>query len=173
MMESMTESSTPPSSAGGMAPLATKYGTAVEFAAQVREANPQFVQYGVRLPSPLPIIGTNADALKRIVDEAAKLPLTAPTSGVDVAQRTFAVDLPNQLTVLVVQITDLAPLSAEEFAAMSSSPQLAGIARDPASAVDARELFSQKSLMERAGFTSVRGSDLDTTAEDAQTNAAK
>ena len=159
--------------ASGMAPLATKYGTAVEFAAQVREANPQFVQYGVRLPSPLPIIGTNADALKRIVDEAAKLPLTAPTSGVDVAQRTFAVDLPNQLTVLVVQITDLAPLSAEEFAAMSSSPQLAGIARDPASAVDARELFSQKSLMERAGFTSVRGSDLDTTAEDAQTNAAK
>ncbi len=159
--------------ATGMAPLATKYGTAVEFAAQVREANPQFVQYGVRLPSPLPIIGTNADALQRIVDEAIKLPLTAPTSGVDVADRTFAVDLPNQLTVLVVQITDLAPLSAEEFAAMSSSPQLAGIARDPATAVDPRELFSLKSLTERAGFASVRGSDLDTPAEAAQTNAAK
>ncbi len=158
--------------AAGMAPIATKYGTVVEFAAQVREANPQFVQYGVRLPSPLPVVGTNADALKRIVDEATALPLTASVSTVEVAKRTFAVDLPNQLTVLLVQITDLTPLSAEEFTAMSSSPQLAGIARDPSTAVDPRELFSEKSLMERSGFKSERGDDLEAPAADAQTNAA-
>ncbi|MSR41551.1 MAG: hypothetical protein EXS10_06585 [Phycisphaerales bacterium] len=159
--------------AGGMAPLATKYGTAVEFAAQVREANPQFVQYGVRLPSPLPVLGTNADALKRIVDAATALPLTAPVGEVEISKRTFAVDLPNQLTVLLVQITDLTPLSAEEFTAMSTSPQLAGIARDPSTAIDPRELFSEKSLMERAGFKSEGSGDLETPAKDAQTNAAK
>ncbi len=159
--------------ATGMAPLATKYGTIVEFAAQLREANPQFVQYGIRLPSPLPVVGTNADALKRIVDEASTLPLTASVSGVEVAKRTFAVDLPKQLTVLLVQITDLTPLSAEEFAVMSTSPQLSGIARDPTIAVDPRELFSLASLMERSGFKNERGGELETPADDAQTNATK
>ncbi len=142
--------------ADGVRAVADAYGAKVEFVKDLREANPQFVQFGIRIGSAIPGLGTDPKALDALVEKAARLPLTADISALPADERTFVVAAPDKLSILVLQATALAPVTSEEFARLSESPQLVGVVRDPELAIDPAKVFSYEALAARWGFKSPR-----------------
>ncbi|MFM1824406.1 MAG: hypothetical protein RI967_2672 [Planctomycetota bacterium] len=142
--------------AEGPRAVADKYGAKVEFVKDLREANPQFVQFGIRIGTAIPGLGTDPKALDAIVDQASRLPLTADIATLPAAERTFAIAAPDKLSILVLQVTGLAPVTIEEYKRLSESPTLAGVVRDPALVIDPAKIFSYEALAARWGFKSPR-----------------
>ena len=160
--------------AGGVRVVADRFAVPVEFARDLREANPQFISYGIRIGSTVPgLSGTDAKVLHQIVEKASRLPLTTDLSTLPLKDRTVAVASEDLLTVVVMQITELAPVTSETFATLAASnPRIVDVARDPTMLVDPKLLFSLEALKTRHEFQNVRdtsetadGNDSTKTAE--------
>jgi hypothetical protein len=145
----------------GVRAVATKYGTEVQFARELREANPQFISYGIRVGTGIPGLGaSDPKALRAIVEKAAKLPLTKDLSTVPLAERTIVVPAADQLALIVLQVTELFPVTEETYDQLVvSSPRLVEVARDPALAVNPKDIFSLDALEKRYGFKRSRGDE--------------
>lgn len=144
--------------AEGVRAVAAKYGVEVQFARELREANPQFISYGIRVGTGIPGLGaSDPKALRAIVEKAAKLPLTKDLSTVPLAERTIVVPAADQLALVVLQVTELFPVTEETYDSLVlSSPRLVEVARDPALAVNPKELFGLPELEKRYGFKRTR-----------------
>ncbi len=153
----------------GLRTVAAKFGCEVVFARDLREANPQFVQYGFKLGTAIPGVGTDPIAMHAIVTKALTLPLTAEMSTVPLADRTVVVPALDALTLIVLQISDLSPLTVEQYATVAANPQSVGIVREDGYAIDPAKMFSFEALSKRYDFKLTRlESDTDTaTAENA------
>jgi hypothetical protein len=152
----------------GLRTVAAKFGAEVVFARDLREANPQFVQYGFKLGTAIPGVGTDADALSAIVAKAIKLPLTEDVSKLPLAERTIVVPAADFLTLIVLQVSELTPLTTEQYAMIAANPQSVGIVRDPSYMINPTDLFSFDSLCKRYGFKLTRlESDTASAADDA------
>ena len=136
--------------------VAAKFGAEVVFARDLREANPQFVQYGFKLGTAIPGVGTDADAMSAIVAKAIKLPLTEDISKLPLAERTIVVPAADFLTLIVLQVSELTPLTTEQYAMIAANPQSVGIVRDPIYTINPTDLFSFDSLCKRYGFKLTR-----------------
>jgi hypothetical protein len=136
----------------GLRTVAAKYGADVQFAKALRAANPQFIEYGVRIPSPIPGLGNDADAMDALVAKAIRLPLTKDLSTMPAAERTFVVAAPDRLSLVVMEVSALEPLTAERYAQLAANPQSVGIVRDPDFIQNPTEIFSFDALAKRYDF---------------------
>jgi hypothetical protein len=142
----------------GLRPLAVKYGVPIEFAPDIREANLQFLlQYGIQLASSIPGLGTDATAISEVVERAMKLDPTTPVADQPVDQRIFAIALPDKLSILVVSIDKLAPLTEEQWTGLAANqaPLQAAISEDLA-AFDAEAVFGFDAMKDRHQFEKTR-----------------
>jgi hypothetical protein len=158
----------------GLTAVATRFGSQVEFAKDIREANPQFLQYGFRVPGQIPGLGSDPDAIRSLVMKAAKLPFTEDLSKVPVADRTFVVAAPDSLSLVVMQVSELAPLTKEVFETIAANPQSVGVVMDPDVSINPMDLFSYDALAKRYDFTPSRlesDEDAAIAEEDAEANS--
>ena len=107
------------------------------------------------------------------MEKASRLPLTTDLSTLPLKDRTVAVASEDLLTVVVMQITGLAPVTSETFATLAASnPRIVEVARDPTMVIDPKLLFSLEALKTRHEFQNARdtsetadGNDSTKTAE--------
>jgi len=164
--------------AEGIRPVAEKYGVAVEFPKEpIRQANPQFIGYGIRMGTQLPTLGDSPKAVAAIIEKAAKLPMIGDIAALPAAQRTIAVAVPEQLALVVIQVAEVQPVTQERFAELSggivtsNGAAIMNVTRDPEFAINPRELFSYDALAKRYDFKLTRSDKKKPGATDAPANS--
>jgi len=136
----------------GLEAVAARFGASVVPANEIREANPQFLEYGFRLPGEIPGLGQDSKAIALLAEKAAKLPFTKDLASVPLSERTFTVPAPDRLSMVVFQISSLSPLTKEAYMKLAASPQSIGLVNDPNYGINAVELFSFDALSKRYDF---------------------
>ena len=147
----------------GVRAVANEYGVPVEYAADIREANLEFlIQYGLEISSQIPVLGSDPEAISAVVDQAMKLDPTSPLTNQPMESRVFAVPLPDRLAVLLVAIERINPLTLEDWNRLSSNlgPLQAAFSRDLAQ-FDPTEVFGIDALSDRHDFELTRVSEDD------------
>lgn len=147
----------------GLRSLASQYGVPIEFAPDIREANLQFLlQYGIQLASSIPGLGTDATAISEVIERAMKLDPTIPVADQPIDQRVFAIALPDRLSILVISIDKLAPLTEEQWSGLAANPAplQAAIAEDLAT-FDPESIFGFEAMKNRHRFEPSREDDTD------------
>jgi len=144
--------------ADGLADVAKSFGTTVQFMPRITEA----------VPTIIPGLGTSPDAVKVILARAMKLPKTTPVADVPDAERTFTVEAPLQLALLVVRITSLKPLAAEDYDRLASTGSLRRTIGARIPGVPLPDLYGYEPLSTRHQFKLARvdeESDAETASE--------
>jgi len=136
----------------GLEAVAARFGASVVPANEIREANPQFLQYGFRIPGEIPGLGQDSKAIALLAEKAAKLPFTQDLASVPLSERTFTVPAPDRLSMVVFQISSLSPLTKEAYTTLAASPQSIGLVNDPDYGINAADLFSFDALSKRYDF---------------------
>lgn len=148
--------------AEGIRAVATKFGATVEFAKDVAETNPQFLRFGIRMGTGLPTLNNDPKAIAAIIDAASKIPFAADMNSVPVAERTVAVAVPDKLSMVVLQVTAMTPVTEEKYGELAADIQtpngasLVSVTRDPALAIDPKSLFGYDALAKRFDFKQTR-----------------
>lgn len=137
----------------GIDAVARDYGLAVQKAPGVHLADPAVLrQYGMRFAGSMPTAGQDIDALRAVVAKAVSLPGANPVSTLPDSDRIIAVPVPGKLALLVVRITDVRPLTVEDFRSLESSGALrSAIAKDEPN-LDWKAAFGKDALVKRTGF---------------------
>ncbi|MFM7050816.1 MAG: hypothetical protein ACKOYN_01595 [Planctomycetota bacterium] len=144
----------------GIRAVADRFAVAVEFGKEMREAQEGAISIGFRFPNPIPGLSSDMKALSKMVEKAAKLPLTADMATIPAADRTFAILAPDSMSLLLVQVTDLAPCTAEKYRKLATTSQnLAGVVRDESTVIDDSKVFSYDALAERNKFKPSRAEE--------------
>ncbi len=147
----------------GMRAVADAYGVPLEYAADIRQANLEFlVQYGLSLSTPIPGLGSDADAIEAVIERAIALDPTTPVADQPIESRVFAIPVPEKLAVVLVSIDSVTPLTSETWTRLATNPaQLQRAIAQDLAAMDPFELFSFDALKNRHAFELTRASTLD------------
>jgi hypothetical protein len=148
--------------ADGLIGLALEHNTQVQRVATISVMNRfmlmQFVQAGMRpmmMPSPLPVIGEDRDAVQAIVDYALTLPQKVPVDTLPDEQRILALPVERKQAILVVRLVRQDPLTQEEFADLvqlgAIQQLIAG--QDKKQEDDLKIAFSLETLAKRNNFS--------------------
>ncbi|MDZ4828969.1 MAG: hypothetical protein SGJ09_02065 [Phycisphaerae bacterium] len=141
----------------GLREIANRFGTTVEAVPDLRAANPQFIGMGVKFPTSLPMLGADSDALEAVIQRAAGLPKTTPVADVPAAERTYVIPLDKRLAYLLARVTDVSPLTNEEYQTLAGNPRAQmALAGDGLQAAY-NDVFSLDALKKRYNFKPVRG----------------
>ena len=147
----------------GIRAVANTYDAPMEFAADIREANLEFLlQYGITMNSSIPGIGNDGDAIAEVVNRAIFLDPTRPVTDQPIEDRVFVIELPERLSLLVVSVETLSPLTQETWARLATNPAplQTALSRDLAP-FDPAEVFGLDALSARHAFELSRVSDSD------------
>ena len=158
----------------GLRAIADEYGVAMEFAPDIRTANLEFLlQYGISIGSSIPGLGTDDDAIKAVVERALKLDPTRPLAEQPVDDRIFAIPVPDKLSLVVVSVQSLKPLTEETWQRLASDPtRLQAALTQDLSTVDPSKIFGVDALRERHTFELSRSEDdLDEEADPTEESA--
>lgn len=155
----------------GLRAVADRFATSVQAVTELREANPQLLGFGFRLPSPIPGLGNEPKALAEIIEAATSLPLTGDLSEIPAPDRTFAVLSPDKLSLILVEVRELLPVTVESYSGFVSNPSIVNSVRDESVALDIRTVFGFDELARRAGFKRLRGEDGEELKPDADATA--
>ncbi|MSQ90441.1 MAG: hypothetical protein EXS01_03475 [Phycisphaerales bacterium] len=141
----------------GLAAVALTYGVPVEAFKDIRQGDRQFLQYGLKLPGQLPGLGADAGAVKAIVERAMGLPEGKPISELPVGERTLVIPAADKLSLVVVRIDSLTPMTQADIPALVSNQRFRSVvASDQGSAnpdgSNPLDLFSFDALVARSGF---------------------
>ena len=137
----------------GMAAVARTYGTTVENATGVHLADPNILrQFGARFAGSLPKAGQDADAIRAVVAKAATLPSDKPIASVPDADRTLAVPVEKRLALLIARITDVKPLTIEDYQEFGRSGRLQAALGQDDTRVDPIKVLSAEATEKRLGF---------------------
>jgi len=142
--------------AEGLRALAEKYGSKVDFATQIRQYEPNFMSAGMRFPSSIPGLEGDSDVIAQLVDKASVLPLTVDLATIPAENRTFVVSSPDSLSLVVMQVSELFPVSRETMTGLIAEPGIARAVRDPADGNLVAEMFTFDALASRLNFKRVR-----------------
>jgi hypothetical protein len=150
--------------ASGMQPLADRFGTKVETATGIVEANQSFLAFG-KLGGGLPQLDNDPAAIAAVVEAVSKIPYSADMSSLPAGERTVAVAIPGKLCAIVLEVTAMTPLTEERFATLAQgimTPNGAGIvniARDRDEQIDPTILFGFDALKSRYDYESLVAAD--------------
>lgn len=142
--------------AEGLRALADKYGAKVEFAKEVRQYDPRFIAIGARFPTSIPGLDGDSKVIAQLVEKASALPLTTDLASVPAENRTFVVASPDSLSLVVMQVSELLPVSRETMAGLISKPEIIRATRDPADGGLVAKMFTFDALAERLNFKRIR-----------------
>ena len=151
--------------ADGIRTVADKFGSKVEFAKDIAEANPNYIGYGIRMGSGLAALNNDPKAIAAIIDRASKIPFAADMNSVPIAQRTIAVPVPGQLSLAVLQITSMTPVTQERYGELAGAimaqngSRIVEVTRDPELAIDPIGLFGYDALAKRYSFKQSRAKE--------------
>jgi len=131
----------------GLAAVGTRFGVSPGFAPRVSEFAPPVI----------PGLGSSPETVREIIRRALLLPKTTPTADLPDADRTFTVAVPDKLALVVVRITNLMPLSAEDFETYASMGLLSRILEGKVAGANLPGIFGYDSLAKRHDFKLARG----------------
>ena len=135
--------------------LASKWGSKVDFAPGIREADANLLKYGLKVPTALPGLGTDAEASRQILQRALALP--QDLSQVSAADRTFVVACPEKMALIAVKVRDIFPVSREDYQDAVANPRFRNSLMGDAQPGDSlRKSFGMDAIKARAGFKPVR-----------------
>jgi hypothetical protein len=143
----------------GLVAVALEHDTSVRFPVSVTLADPRMLfQQGVVQPTILPIIGADEPTVSAIIDHAMSLPEDTAVASLPAEQRTLVIPVENRLVVLVAELTDQQPLTAEAYRAYAQGGtiQMALESEDLADFNPLENAYSYEALAERHNFHLVR-----------------
>ncbi len=145
----------------GLRSVAKDYDVAMEFAPDIRIANLEFLlQYGISIGSSIPGLGQDDAAIKAVVERAMKLDPRRALSVQPIEDRVFAVPVPDKLSVVVISIESLKPLTEETWQRLATDPiRLQATLTQDLATIDPRELFGMDALKDRHAFELSRSDD--------------
>jgi len=155
----------------GLSAVATRFGSSVQPATGIAEANDQFLGFGMRMASGLPQFENDPKAIAAIISAARKIPFSATLGTLPAAERTIAVTIPERLSMVVLLVNSMKPVTEERYSELAggiATPNGGGfvsVTRDPSLAIDAKELFGYDALAGRYAFKPVRDAEDIPTAE--------
>jgi hypothetical protein len=157
----------------GMRAVADAYGVPLEYAADIRQANLEFLfQAGFLMSTPIPGLGSDADAIEAVVERAMELDPTVPVADQAVEKRVFAIQVPEKLAIVLVSIDAVTPLTSETWARLSMNPgQLQRAIAQDLAPFDPFEMFSFDALKARHAFELSRASTVEDEFETEDTPA--
>jgi hypothetical protein len=137
----------------GLDAVAKTYGSSVEKAPSVHLADPAVLrQYGIRFPGTMPKAGQDLDAIRAVLAKAVSLPTANPINTLPDADRTLVVPVPTKLTIMVVRINDVKPLTIEDFRALEAGGSLRGAMAQDEPKIDWKVAFGKDAIAKRTGF---------------------
>jgi len=140
----------------GLVSFARGFDTTVQSTPRLRGADPQFLQFGFRMPPSLPGLGQSPVAIRKIFDAALALPYGVPASSLPDEERTVAFGVDRRLSAVVARITNVVPLTAEEFALVREDASVQRTVLNEELAELRERLFSRDAMIERHGFVLMR-----------------
>ena len=151
----------------GMQSVADQFGASVTFQANIAEANPQFLRFGIKSPTRVPSLRDSTTLVERVLEKAAGLDFMTLTTDIPAEQRTFFVADEESLAVIGVQITSIKPLTEETWEELAASDSMIRVLATDETTVDFSETFSFEELKSRHDFkllaTNVEGGEDPTT----------
>ena len=138
----------------GLDSLASAWGTKVEFAPGIRETDANLLKYGLKVPTPLPVIGADGELSKEIVKRAMAMP--ADLANVSDADRTFLVAAPDKMALVAVKVREVFPVSREDYLDAAGNPRFRAAIVGDGGAGDVTKAFNVEAIKARAGFKPTR-----------------
>ncbi len=132
--------------ANGVQATAKEFGGTGSFAPRISEFS-----------NTLPGLGPTPTAAKAIIEVAMKLPRTAPVADLPDADRTLAVAVPEKLALVLARITNISPMSAEDFQMYASAGMVQRLIEPKVPGIKLPDLFSYDALAKRYDFKLSRG----------------
>jgi hypothetical protein len=161
----------------GMQSIAEKFGATVTFQANIAEANPQFLRYGIKSPTRVVSLRDSTTLVEKVLEKAAKLDFMTLTSDIPAEKRTFFVADEESLAVIGVQITSIKPLTEESWEELAASDSMIRVLATDETAVDFSKTFSFDELKARHDFkliaVNVEGGGAPTTGLGAEEDPAE
>jgi hypothetical protein len=155
----------------GLQPIAEDNGVELKFQANIAEANPQFLRFGIKAPSRILGLAPDSTIVNEIVKRAEGLDFTVPTSDLPASERIFFIPDEKSLSVIGVQIASVKPMTQESWRELADSDGLFGIMASEQTVTDLLETFSLKELRKRHNFRFMdREAQQSAEAEDAGTS---
>ncbi len=130
----------------GMAAVAEEYGAAVGFAPLL----------GMNGRTQIPGLGADQAAVEAIIKRAATLPKTSPIADVPDAKRTFVVPVEDKLALLVVRITNISPLTQDDYEQYNKMGFLGAMLGTKEKPLDLRSVYALQTLSKRHRFEPAR-----------------
>jgi hypothetical protein len=135
--------------------LAANYGSKVDFAPGIREADANLLKYGLKVPTALPTLGTDADVSKQIVQRALALP--QDLSQVPAADRTFVLQSPDKMALVAVKVREVFPVTREDYQDAAANPRFRNsLIGDAQAGESLKQSFGTDAIKSRAGFKPAR-----------------
>ena len=153
----------------GLDAVASTYGAKVDPFVEVRAADPMFLQFGMRMPTALPVIGADQVVADALADRAFALPPQADLASLPPADRTFVIGAPVRLTLAVVRIDSLKPMNEGDLARLMANDRFRSSLALQDVDETALQMFSRDALVTRYGYQQVTPSRED--ADDATAGA--
>ncbi len=138
----------------GLGAVATTYGTSVQQYRDLRQGEKQFLQYGMKFPGQLPILGSDAAVVKAVVEKAMSLP-TGGTQITDmpVSDRTLVIPAPEKLAMVVVRIDGISQMNRGEIPELVMNQRFRSVVASDQATGSPQDLFTLEALIARNGFT--------------------
>lgn len=130
----------------GLQAVGERFGATPAFAPRVSEFAPPII----------PGLGNAPEVVKAIIDRAMRLPKTTPVADLPVADKIFTVEAKEKLALVVVRITNIMPLSAEDFETYASMGLLMRMIEGRVPGVRLPEIFGFDALSDRHDFKLAR-----------------
>lgn len=139
---------------GGVRKVASAYGVPVQYVKNVRAADPEtLLRAGSSRATPIRGFPPDSTAIATLIERALELDPTTPVADQSADRRIFAVPMPDQLSVVLVSVDEVEPVTEElwdQFATNLSGLRFA-MAQDLGT-IDSTELFGYEALKARHGF---------------------
>ena len=153
----------------GLNAVASTYGSKVDPFVEVRAADPMFLQFGMRMPSALPVIGADQEVADALADKAFALPPQPDLSGLPQADRTFVIGSPARLALVVVRIDALKQMNEGDLARLMANDRFRSSLALQDVDETALQMFSRDALVTRFGYQQVAPTREDAAGTDGDT----
>jgi len=139
----------------GLDAVASTYGAKVDPFVEVRAADPMFLQFGMRMPSALPVIGADQGVADELADRAFALPPQPDLTTLPPAERTFVIDAPGRLSMLVFRVDTLKQMNEGDLARLMANDRFRSSLALQDVDETALQMFSRDALVTRYGYQEV------------------
>jgi len=149
----------------GLDAVASTYGAKVDPFVEVRAADPMFLQFGMRMPSALPVLGADQGVADELADKAFALPPQPDLTTVPPAERTFVIDAPGRLSMLVFRVDTLKQMNEGDLARLMANDRFRSSLALQDVDETALQMFSRDALAKRYGYEEVAPARADADAD--------